>query len=114
MMDQFLEEVVTNRNKTVQTALYIFANVLWIFLAFYAFLCFSALSRIISVISSLTSSILSFIRATVSSYPFFTRIPILAAKDRSMEINAVATRAFAIIDESFFFFMRQLTLSLSR
>lgn len=48
MMDQFLEEVVTKRNKGMQTAMYIFANLLWIFLAFYAFLCFTALSRVIS------------------------------------------------------------------
>ncbi len=48
MMDQFMEEVVTKRNKGMQTATYIFANLLWIFLAFYALLCFSALSRVIS------------------------------------------------------------------
>ena len=38
MMDQFLEEVVTPRNKGLQTAVYIAANLLWILLAFFAFI----------------------------------------------------------------------------
>ena len=44
MMDQFMEEVVTKRNKGLQTAMFIFANLLWVFLALYALLCFSSLS----------------------------------------------------------------------
>ena len=38
MMDQFLEEVVSKRNRGIQTAAYLCANLAWIFLAVYAFL----------------------------------------------------------------------------
>ncbi|MBR1584354.1 MAG: hypothetical protein IJ662_02300 [Clostridia bacterium] len=38
MMDQFLEEVVSKRNRGLQTVTYIAANAAWVLLAIYAFL----------------------------------------------------------------------------
>ena len=38
MMDSFLEEVVTKKNRGLQNALYVLANVAWVLLAVYAFL----------------------------------------------------------------------------
>ena len=37
-MDNFMEEVVTKRNRGMQTALFVIANILWVLLALYAFL----------------------------------------------------------------------------
>ena len=37
-MDQFLEEVVTKRNRGSQSLLYVFANIMWVLLGLYAFL----------------------------------------------------------------------------
>ena len=48
MMDQFMEEVVTKRNKGLQTALFILAWVIMLVFAFYAFVSFSALSSFIN------------------------------------------------------------------
>jgi len=45
MMDQFREEVVTRRNRGMQTAAYIVANLTWFFLAVFAFLMFTSISR---------------------------------------------------------------------
>lgn len=44
MMDQFREEVVSKHNKGMQTVAYIAANLLWFFLAVYAFLAFQSIT----------------------------------------------------------------------
>ena len=38
MMDSFLEEVVTKKNRGMQSVLYVLANIVWVLLAVYAFL----------------------------------------------------------------------------
>ncbi|MCI5564370.1 MAG: hypothetical protein MR400_01590 [Clostridiales bacterium] len=43
-MDNFMEEVVTKRNRGMQTALFVIANILWVLLALYAFLLLQGLS----------------------------------------------------------------------
>ena len=43
-MDNFREEVVTKRNRGMQTALFVIANILWVLLALYAFLLLQGLS----------------------------------------------------------------------
>lgn len=48
MMDQFLEEVVSKRNKGAQTASYIAANVLMVLTGIMAFLHFTSLTTVIS------------------------------------------------------------------
>ena len=48
-MDSFLEEVVTKRNKSLQTAMLVGANILWVVLGFYALI---ILESLISVIFS--------------------------------------------------------------
>lgn len=48
MMDQFLEEVVTKKNRATQTIAYIGANLLWIMLALYAFLAMQAMTASLS------------------------------------------------------------------
>lgn len=48
MMDQFLEEVVTKKNRAAQTAAYIGANLLWIILGLYAFLAMQAMMASLS------------------------------------------------------------------
>ena len=45
MMDQFLEEVVTKRNRGVQTAAYIMANLMMVLLGLTAFLNFISIRR---------------------------------------------------------------------
>lgn len=44
MTDQFREEVVTKKNRAVQTAAYLAVNLMWILLAVYAFLAFQNLT----------------------------------------------------------------------
>ncbi|MBR6185254.1 MAG: hypothetical protein IKQ41_03230 [Clostridia bacterium] len=48
MMDQFLEEVVTKRNRGVQTASYIAANLLMVLLGLTAFLYFTSLTTVLT------------------------------------------------------------------
>ena len=47
-MDQFLEEVVTKRNKGTQTLAYIAVNVAWVLLAVYAFLQLQNVSAVLA------------------------------------------------------------------
>ena len=48
MMDQFLEEVVTKRNRGMQTAAYIMANVMMVLLGLMAFLHFTSFTTVLS------------------------------------------------------------------
>ena len=46
-MDQFLEEVVTPRNRGLQTGAYIVANILWFLLALFAFINFTSITAVL-------------------------------------------------------------------
>ena len=48
MMDQFLEEVVTKRNKGMETATFIVANVVMVLFAFMAFLDFASITSVLA------------------------------------------------------------------
>ena len=48
MMDQFLEQVVTKRNQTMQTVAYIFAWISLILMGFMAFLQFTSITAVLS------------------------------------------------------------------
>ena len=48
MMDQFLEEVVTKRNRGVQTAAYIMANLMMVLLGVTAFLYFTSITTVLA------------------------------------------------------------------
>ena len=48
MMDQFLEEVVTKRNRGVQTASYICANIMMVLLGLVAFINFSTITSVMA------------------------------------------------------------------
>ena len=48
MMDQFLEEVVTKRNRGMQTAAYVMANVMMVLLGLMAFLHFTSITTVLT------------------------------------------------------------------
>lgn len=65
-MDQFLEEVVSKRNKGAQTAAYLLANLAWILLAVYAFLMFQNVTWALTSEGMGTSFFISLIMLLIS------------------------------------------------